>query len=738
MKRPLVIVMICVCLGILTGYYFSAGFWLALVGVCVCAGVLYGLDRSKVVILFVLFFVWGYVSVHQQLAVTNERLEALAMAQTEVTLTGVVRSVGKSTTGRQMVQVALSEEKGRIQAILSEEDDVVKLGQTLTMTGRLLPPEPATIPGGFDQVLYLKTQGIDYTMFPNQLVLGEIIPSFVVAVDKIRQQMLAVFDEALPEKEANTLKAMILGERGNLDETLVEAYRVAGFYHLMVVSGTHLTILMVFLDGLFTKFFSRKMSSLLTLGVIVLFGVMVGGVSVTRAILMASLLIGAKLVWRRYDMLTALAGAGILLLLTQPLYLFNAGFLLSFCAVLGIAVGTEPIRWLVHVVSRGTFLAHHYLLGNEMIAQGVSASVATFLFILPVVAFYFYTVQIYGVFANVVVMLVSQLLITLGILMPILGQVHQVFGYFLGGSVFVLLSGLEHVAMFFYRLPFSQIVIGRPPLVGVVSYYAMLLVGLYLVQTKQTKGIKYWCASAVGVAGVFFVMNRIPSQQMHVAFLDLGSHQTTVITAQHKTYLVHGGGNAREQGENIGAKQIVPYLQYKGIRQVEAIFLTEANEQTGVSTAEIGAGVHVKQVYVPQEITADVEWMQLVQGETILATLEVNEVVSIGKSEMRSVGDNGQVAYHLRYNDVSILFGQAETEPIEAQVMVLRHEQKAPAFELRNQPILAVISGGQHWFFGHEVRGMLDAVEKMQIPYYPTDVYGTIELTIDKSIKVNK
>ena len=76
------------------------------------------------------------------------------------------------------------------------------------------------------------------------------------------------------------------------------------------------------------------------LGILFLLGYTVmigGGVSAIRAFVMFGIRVGADLCGRAYDMATSLAVAAALIAMESPMYLRDAGYLLSFGAVLGMA-----------------------------------------------------------------------------------------------------------------------------------------------------------------------------------------------------------------------------------------------------------------------------------------------------------------------------------------------------------------------------------------------------------------
>ena len=116
-------------------------------------------------------------------------------------------------------------------------------------------------------------------------------------------------------------------------------YQMAGMIHILAISGLHISILGMGLFSLLKKIgLGNGTAGLLSLMVMLQYGIFTGGsVSSMRAVCMFVLSVGAKILGRTYDILTALAVSAILLLLDSPAYLYSSSFLLSFGAVVGVA-----------------------------------------------------------------------------------------------------------------------------------------------------------------------------------------------------------------------------------------------------------------------------------------------------------------------------------------------------------------------------------------------------------------
>ncbi len=170
--------------------------------------------------------------------------------------------------------------------------------------------------------------------------------------------------------------AMSLGERRYLDFQTIEDYRRSGTAHLLALSGLHIGVVFLVLRALLFIFpllrYGHIVGDILTIIFIWLFAAMAGfGDSIVRAAAMFSLLQLSRIVSQRYDSLSSLFAAASLMLLFDPLSLYDLGFQLSFVAVAAIIVWAVPLFALVR--SRSALLNAV----SSSIIMGVIATIAT-------------------------------------------------------------------------------------------------------------------------------------------------------------------------------------------------------------------------------------------------------------------------------------------------------------------------------------------------------------------------
>ena len=160
-----------------------------------------------------------------------------------------------------------------------------------------------------------------------------------------RRKLQTEIDSRFSRDAAGVLDAALLGNRYNLSRATSERFREGGTFHVLVISGLHITFLggLVFLIA---RRFTRNavLQFLLSATVLWAYSVAVGAESsVVRAALMFTIILFAPLVSRRATSLNALGGTALVLLAWRPNDLFDPSFQLTFVSVLAIVVFAWPL-----------------------------------------------------------------------------------------------------------------------------------------------------------------------------------------------------------------------------------------------------------------------------------------------------------------------------------------------------------------------------------------------------------
>ena len=210
---------------------------------------------------------------------------------------------------------------------------------------------------------------------------------------EVRDKFADGIAQNIPEDEAKLGLAYLLGMKNGLSDSLNETLRVVGLVHIVVASGTHMSILVGFARKIFGKI-SRFAGLFFAMMLILAFGEIVGWTaSITRAALVSGLSISMWYVGRKFEAWRLILLVMATTLLINPMFLINLGWILSFSSFGGILI-LEPIfvKWF-YGDSKPNFAV-------ETILTTITATIVC----LPVSLYFFGTVSLISLVANLLIL----------------------------------------------------------------------------------------------------------------------------------------------------------------------------------------------------------------------------------------------------------------------------------------------------------------------------------------------
>lgn len=339
-------------------------------------------------------------------------------------------------------------------------------------------------PEEFNYRFYMENLGIKYLAFcgNNDLLLHtapekrKLIHNALITRRKIigMYSRSGISDERLP-----LVSALTLGEKSNLDQEQKESFMKAGIMHVMAVSGLHAVILSIFvLNILF--FLKRKFNFLRILIAIIFlwsFAFVTGLTpSVMRATLMFTFIQAGNLMHRRANGINSVLASAFVLMILKPSVIFNAGFLLSYSAVIFIIAFYRDLYLKFNPVNKLT----------DWVWQSVAVTLVAQAGTLPLTIMFFNRFPVYFILTNLIIVPLSSVAIILGCLIPVFFPVS-----FISGILGLALDQLTRVILFLTgtaaALPFSGIEnIGMTVLQGILLF-SVLTVFMYFILGEKRR-----------------------------------------------------------------------------------------------------------------------------------------------------------------------------------------------------------------------------------------------------------
>ena len=335
----------------------------------------------------------------------------------------------------------------------SEKSMELRYGDILLVETSFTPVKPNGNPNEFDYARYLKIHNVKHQAYvsnENWERVGNGGSSFFSGLFDLRIYLNGLLAKAgLKDENLMVAQALILGQKSSLDRETLRTYSSAGAMHVLAVSGLHVGIVMLLFSFLFAPLKQLPQGGILfivaLLAVIWFYALITGfSSSVLRAAVMFSFVVVGKEIERDTSIYQSVLVSAFLLILIEPLVLFQVGFQLSYLAVLGIVFLQPRIYNL--------FYSKYWLV--DKVWQITSVSLAAQLATFPLGLYYFHQFPNFFMVSNLIVIPLAFAILLAGLCyfvtfwIPLIGEL--VF-YVLDGLLSVLNFGVKWVE----SLPYS-------------------------------------------------------------------------------------------------------------------------------------------------------------------------------------------------------------------------------------------------------------------------------------------
>ncbi|MBO4600355.1 MAG: ComEC family competence protein [Bacteroidales bacterium] len=360
---------------------------------------------------------------------------------------------GRPATGRVLLYIRQDQASAQL-----------RYGDRLWAIGRPQHPQNRVGDASFDYRRYLRHKGIVWQCYlsPERwqwdshdgrvTLLGWSKGVQFHLVERIRVSGLSASQQGIAE-------ALLLGWRDDVDAATQQQFRDAGITHLLCVSGLHVGIVAWLVGaGLFflgMRRWQRVVKGVVQIGFVWLFVLMTGmAPSTLRAGVMFSLLIVGGMLQRQPNSLNNLCTSMLVLLVANPMWLFDVGFQLSFAAVAGILVWNRPLQRLVPLLSGPQ--PRWYLWLPQKVWQLVCLSTSAQLATLPLVLYHFHQFPLYFLVANITVVPFAGLLLGTVLAMLVTGGMPWLGGVATGLLRWELV-GVDRLTRWIASLPHAMV-----------------------------------------------------------------------------------------------------------------------------------------------------------------------------------------------------------------------------------------------------------------------------------------
>jgi competence protein ComEC len=560
------------------------------------------------------------------------------------------------------------------------------------------------------------------------------------AASRVREwSRRALARAVLPGEERALVLAMVLGDRSDLDRETAEAFRAAGTYHVLAISGAQVALLAAVLVALLRRLRvpPDPLAALVCLA-LAFYAELVGGeVPVVRAAVMATVLLVGRALSLDADAANLLGLAAAALLVLRPSAIGDIGFQLSFAATLAILLLTPPLLQGVRPLPLRLDLA-------------LAGSLAAQLALAPLLAAHFQRLSPAALLLNLAAVPLSGAVLLSGLavlgaqaalplLAPLLGDLAWVCAH-------ALLRSSEPVQW----LPALDVRVTPAPLwaLGAQAYGVLLLAreGRRRAAAPLAAGLLgLSCGSAVAVDG-----------RLHMSVIDVGQGDAILLTSPSGRVFVVDAGPAG--GGGLGDAAAAPSLRASGVRRIDRLLVTHAHPDHAGGAPFLLRSFDVGELWEGPAPMNDACYRALAVSARAAGVgrrtafrglretwdgveVEVVAPARLPRAPWR-VRNDDSVVLRLRYGETTLLLAGDIEAPAEAAldaagatVLKVPHHgsrsSSSAAFVSAVRPRLAVVSAGFRNRHGHPHPEVVDRYRRLGTELLRTDVDGTVTISSD-------
>lgn len=742
-----------------------------------------------VVIFFTL--IMGFMLMSNEITTRNHIYD---LKENTVIVQGKIYKIENTAFGTNIylkgVEVENGEKSVSVKRIFVNTEKIpnVKIGNIIKVRGKLRQFEEAANKGNFDSRKYYLSLGFygkieagtievinsDYSGIRQGLY--ELRMEIIERLEKLCSDNKGIF--SIINNKNGIIGAIILGDKTDLDSDIKELYSVSGIAHILAISGLHISFIGMAIYRLLRRRFRFLFSAAVSIPVVLSFGIMSGfGISTIRAIIMFILKIMGEVLGRKYDAITAISLAGLVLLVQNPFVVCNSGFQMSFGAIIAIVLILPIVEEILNT--------------DNKIIKVLSANFTISLVMNPILAWNYYELPTFSFLLNIVVVPLMSVVIVSSIVGIFCSCIMFGFGkivIFPGCGILELYTFLCNIIN---KSSVASIVVGQPKVTIIIVYYAILLVvlfGLKNIRTKYTRAekerniikketglvlekkakkerrikgqnVKLRLACIVGFLLLNCLIYYIPNPGFYITFINVGQGDGILIHGDNGTKVMVDGGSTSEK--QVAKNCIVPYLKAEGIGTIDYSIITHTDKDHISGILEIlennnSNRIRIKNLVMPDINMKDDTYNELIEKAKLkkinVLYIKKGDTLSLGKTKIKCIypettttasdkndyctvlSVKNKTSKILLTGDISKEIEEKIKDDIEENYTVLKvahhgsNYSSSEKFLKKVNPKYSIISVGKNNSYGHPGNETMERLRKQGGVIYRTDEKGGITI----------
>ncbi|BAZ30029.1 ComEC/Rec2-related protein [Cylindrospermum sp. NIES-4074] len=517
--------------------------------------------------------------------------------------------------------------------------------EQIAVTGVLYKPKAASNPGAFDFQKFLKQEGTFAGLIGKQVNLLDDDRQW--GWWQIRERIVRSQARWLGIPEGPLVSAMVLGSKTvDLPYDIRDLFVKAGLAHALAASGFQTSLILGVILQLTRRARKATQITLGSLALIIFLSLTGFQAAVLRAVIMGFAALVGLALKRKVKQLGSLLLAATILLLFNPLWIWDLGFQLSFLATLGLIVTVPPIvqrlGWLPPAIA-------------SLIAVPLAATVWT----LPLQLFVFGVVPTYSLLLNILSTPLISIISIGGIISAIAALILPDAGSFLAGMLYHPTNWLIRLVEFFSNLPGNLVAVGSISIWQMLTIYTLMILAWQVRWWQKRWGL----ASLLAITLVLIPVWHSANTMLRITVLAAGAEPVLVIQDRGTVTLINSGD------ENTGRFTILPFLQQQGVNQIDWAIASDFSGNESDAWMEVLQRLTIKKFYEyssKPEISFETQAIQqeLQKHQGIYQSLALGQTVNTGSLTAQIINDQVPILQLQIFDQNWLLVGNIKSQEI--------------------------------------------------------------------------
>ncbi len=634
----------------------------------------------------------------------------------------------------------------------------IGIGDTIKFTGNIYNATIKNRLWGFNYGNYLINNGYIGVIYCNKNKDFELFQNSSFSFSKIiyeaRIKLDYQFKKLFSNNSYGLIRGLLLGDKSLIGDELKDTYKYTGISHILAVSGLHVGVVIYLFYLLFARF-NIKIRYLLTIVSIIIFCFIAGNsISVVRASIMAIIFILLKYYNRDYSGLNSLFLTLLVVILFNPLELFNIALQLSFLCAATIILSSSYFDTLINKAK----ISNKIMIN---ISRIVYYSVLLQIVTLPILLFNFNSISLMGLFANILIIPLFSVIIISSIFSIIISFVWFKLGFilavtinfliFLTNSVVHKLNHLSFLYFEYYSMNNNQVIL---------YYFAIILIILtiFYVKRRYLKLVSVIIIILGFTAFNFALSRKFDNSKLYLIVLDVGQGDSFLLKLPNGKAALIDAGNSNEYFSS-GKDVILPALKYFKIHTIDYLFISHIDNDHYLGVYELLGNIPIKCIFKPKlnfELEKDKELEKQIKNYEIKLNYYNANVLTISNSRIYVLNDSlwknkttneSSAIIKLKYGETSVLFmGDASVKTehllinkygkfIDSDILKIGHHGSNTSTSnnlLRVvSPMYSIISCGLNNAYQFPDSSVVNRIKNNNSIIYRTDIHGTLVFELD-------